>query len=96
MSEFKIWQVNDCDFVVARTREEAKDVINSIQDWDEDWDADGYPKIMSDKDAETTPFILDVEKDHDDPLNRTTFKTEFNKRLKNGLSSPEMFATTEF
>ena len=86
----RIWQINDCEWVVARTASEAVEVscLQSGQTA-EDTVTDGYPRALTDEELHRFKFRRDGE------VGAVTFLDELKARLERGDKPPFFFATTE-
>jgi hypothetical protein len=89
----KVYQVTDQDWVMATSAQEAREVFETVTDWEDEWTEAGYPRELSEEELHAHTFILDMDKDHEDPANRSTYWIELKARQHEG---PDMFATSEY
>jgi hypothetical protein len=86
----KIFKVNDCDWVMATSAEEAKQVLATFTDVHEDDEV----RELTDHELDTFKFI---DEDHDEEKDgpHPTFRQELARRVAAG-DRPDMFASTEY
>ena len=83
----RVFKVNDCDWWMASTAEQAKSAAIEFYG-DED---------MVDEVEELTDEQLNSHTFHDEDDETTrTFEAQLLKRIKEGATKPEMFASTEY
>jgi hypothetical protein len=92
----RVFRINDCDWWMARTSEDAKASYLEILGPMPDDEAFDDPHELSDAELDRLMFV-DVD-DHDQPLKKTrrTFREELQRRIDAGVTVPEMFASTEY
>lgn len=91
--EIKIFEINDCEWVAARSLEEAKTFYLEMVSGDTSVLDEGCP-------VELTELQLDrmtYSDDQGDPnASKRSFREELQKRIAAGVQFPEYFATSEF
>lgn len=85
--EMKVWKINDCDWVMASSAEEAKQTLATITEvYEED-----EVRELTDHELDTFHFVDEDEKDSP----RRTFRQELARRVALN-EGPDMFASTEY
>lgn len=86
----KVFQVSDCDWWMAETAEQARESAAECYGTD----LDDFPldeiKELSDEQMVTLKLY-----DEDEETTRT-FAEQFSKRIREGVTKPEIFASTEY
>jgi hypothetical protein len=91
---WRVYRLNDCDWWVARTLEEAKaDFIQTVgSDWGNEFED---AEELSEADMERLQFI-DTDEDERPLGTKTSFRDELARRVAAGITAPEQFASTEY
>ena len=87
----RVFRVNDCDWWMVETKEQARDAAIAFY-------GSGPDDVYTlDEIAEVSDEAMDRLKvgDEDDGKTRT-FRQQVAKRIKEGVTNPEMFASTEY
>ena len=85
----KIYAMNDCDWVVARSREEAITFYRTFSEDAEDWEG---AEELSSKALDSLKFA--IEESHSSPT--ISFRARLQQIVDNGEEVPDLFASTEF
>ena len=93
----KIFNTDGCDWVAAKTAEEAIEAAQKIYGLENGSDEvkmyrENMPEELSAEALDTLKYILD----YDVPTKTTSFREELQRRIDAGESFPQFFATTEF
>jgi hypothetical protein len=88
MSDIKVFQINDCDWVAAQSMDEAKSFYLTQMNPDEDF---------SDS-CELTPEDMDRVRFHDEdkPDEVVSFRQQLDAMIAAGEIFPQFFASTEY
>jgi hypothetical protein len=93
--EWRIYRLNDCEWWVARTLQEAKEDYQYTIGPMTDEDAFEDPAEISEANYDNLRFT-DVDEGERPTGITMSFREELIRRIAAGLSSPEMFAATEY
>jgi hypothetical protein len=93
MSEWKIFQLNDCDWWVARSLDEAKADYEKQCGPDDGWLYDD-PHELTDADMDRLK-MRDTDENEQPTGELLTFREYLAQMVADGLSEPTMFASTE-
>lgn len=85
----RIFAMNDCDWVVARSREEAITFYRTFSEDAEDWED---AEELSSKALDSLKFA--IEESHSSPT--ISFRARLQQIVDNGEEVPDLFASTEF
>lgn len=89
----KIFEMNDCDWWLANTAEEAKADFREIYGSHEhDFHPEG-PRELTGEELDKLIFSDDLSEPN---AAKRTFREELERRLSAGVTSPEPFASTEY
>jgi hypothetical protein len=88
---WRVYWMNDCDWWIARSLDEAQSSYFHETGVDETEDV--YE--LADEDMERLKIVENAELPHERRVCRT-FKEELALRVSSGLSEPELFASTEY
>jgi hypothetical protein len=96
---WRVFRLNDCDWWVARTLDEAKE--DAARTWGFRYveDAENVfeePQELDDATLDRLHFIDTDERERPVKTSRRTFRAELAQRVAAGLSKPELFACTEY
>jgi hypothetical protein len=86
----KVFQVSDCDWWMAETAEQARD--SAVECYGADLDDFPLDEIdeLSDDQMQSLKFY-----DEDENVTRT-FAEQLSRRIREGATKPEIFASTEY
>ena len=91
-TEWKVFTIGDCDFYVARSKEEARETFKREMEADDEEMAEYKIIELTDKDLQEISFY-----DEDNPNLKKTCAEELELMIKSGhLKEPCMFASTEY
>lgn len=86
----KVWQVTDCDWVMAHTKQEAIETLHGFCEIDVE---ESEVRELTESEMNTMTYLDDME----DPTSETrTFAEELRQRLAAGETKPDYFATSEY
>lgn len=92
---WRVFRINDCEWWVARTLDEAKsDYLRQTGCSEEE--AFDDPHELDEATMDRLHFIDQDENERPLKDSRRPFRTELAQRVAAGLSKPEMFACTEY
>ncbi len=89
---WRVFHMNDIDWWLARTLDEAKSDYTR-QTGDEDLD-DAYE--LTDEELDRLHFVDTDERERPVTKSRRTFREELAQRVASGVNEPELFACTEY
>lgn len=91
----RVFRMNDCDWWMARTLEDAKASYQETLGPVHEEEAFNDPRELTDAELDRLMFC-DVD-EHDRPMKKTrrTFREELQRRIDAGVTVAEMFASTE-
>lgn len=91
---WRVYRMDDCDWWVARTLEEAKASYKHETGIDDEHMEDACE--LTDDEMQRLHFVDTDEADRPVKESRHTFAVELARRVSAGLSKPELFASTEY
>ena len=91
---WRIFRMDDCDWWVARTLQEAKASYQHETGVDDESIEDASE--LTDEELDRLRFVDTNEAGHPIKDSRCTFREELARRVSAGLSKPELFACTEY
>ena len=89
----KVFQVDACTWVAAKTAKQAVEYATTIDGWELD-ETYNPPEEMSDADMDKYTFQDDVYPKT--KLSKRTFREQLQKQIDAGEGFPDFFATSEF
>lgn len=93
----RVWRMNDCDWVVARTKTQAVDYYLQFTGASRTEILADDPRPLTKRELELLTFFTEEYEEGDDgALKRHSFATELRLVIERGEPVPTFFASTEF
>jgi hypothetical protein len=91
---WRVFRMDDCDWWVARSLEEAKATYLHETGVDNEYVEDA--RELTDEEMDRLHYVDSDERDRPVKASRRSFRVELAQRVSAGLSKPELFASTEY
>jgi hypothetical protein len=89
----KVFEMNDCDWWLANSAEEALADIRGVSPSASDAPPEIAPRELTDEELDRLIFSDDLSEPN---AAKRTFREELNRRIAAGVTTPEPFASTEY